>query len=1064
MAASQIDESLYSRQLYVMGHEAQRRMAGASVLIVGLNGLGVETAKNVILAGVKNVTLHDNTPTKWSDLSAQFYLTGDDVGKSRAAVSGPKLAALNPYVSVNLMSGELNREAMSEFTAVVLVDLPSRAMQLEIADYCHSIGVAVMVADALGAFGMIFCDFGENFTCHDTTGETAVTSMIANIAVTSGDGVSSATVTTLEETPHGLENGDHVSFTEVAPHVTFPPNPPSDTYPVSVKDRYSFEVSFPSPAKITGKYEKGGYVTQVKQLVVVSFGKMSTSTSSPGAIVGDAFKMEAAPVLHLAFQALYTFKEQNGGEFPSPGNLQHAAAVFQLVLAMAAQPGYDTSSMPSLETLQQPRFEKLIMYLAVGCRGQVSPVAAAVGGILGQEVLKACSGKFMPIRQWYYFDAVESLPELESLTPEELAPTNGRYDGQIMTYGKTMQARLGELNMFVVGAGAIGCEMLKNFAMMGVSCSDSSSLSGKGGRTYVTDMDQIEKSNLSRQFLFRNTDINSPKSTTAVFAVKAMNPAFNATAYESKVGPDTEVLFNDDFFDSLTCVCTALDNVEARKYVDQRCLFYRKPMLDSGTLGTKGSTQVVIPGKTENYGATHDPPEKDIPICTLKHFPNQIEHTVAWSRDWFEEQYKQTPDDAMTYLKSSPEEFKAQLANQQNMKLDTLMRMKDALVNSRPANHGDCVAFARLQFEELFSNKIKQLLHNFPLEKTVVNGGVAVPFWAGAKKPPSPILFDPSDELHAEFVLSVAALRATVYGIPRSLDAGEALKLANETPVPVFRPSDGVAIPVTEEEAKAGGGAGASSSSSSAAPTASTSSMMDIDDTCNQILSSLPLPQSLSSLVTLKSIDFDKDVDDQMRVVAACSNLRARNYRIPEADLHRSRGIAGKIMPAIATTTALVTGNICLELFKVLLDKPVEKFMNTFSNLALPLFVCQEPDRPAAVKSVIKGKEFLWTAWDRIDIDRPDMTLQELITHLSETYGVELTMLSAGVSILFSDFMDRKKATERKGMTLKQVVEAVTKKPFHESQRFVTLELICQDEESGDEVEMPCLRFRLPPM
>jgi molybdopterin/thiamine biosynthesis adenylyltransferase len=62
-----------------------------------------------------------------------------------------------------------------------------------------------------------------------------------------------------------------------------------------------------------------------------------------------------------------------------------------------------------------------------------------------------------------------------------------------------------------------------------------SQFTGKHGTVYVTDMDQIEKSNLSRQFLFRNTDINRPKSTTAVRAVTAMNPAFHAVAYESKV-------------------------------------------------------------------------------------------------------------------------------------------------------------------------------------------------------------------------------------------------------------------------------------------------------------------------------------------------------------------------------------------------------------------------------------------------------------------------------------------------------------------------------------------------
>jgi hypothetical protein len=52
----------------------------------------------------------------------------------------------------------------------------------------------------------------------------------------------------------------------------------------------------------------------------------------------------------------------------------------------------------------------------------------------------------------------------------------------------------------------------------------------------------------------------------------------------------------------------------------------------------------VAPGKTENYGATRDPPEKSIPVCTLKHFPNQIDHTLQWARDWFEEvRFSQPP-------------------------------------------------------------------------------------------------------------------------------------------------------------------------------------------------------------------------------------------------------------------------------------------------------------------------------------------------------------------------------------------------------------------------------------
>lgn len=123
----------------------------------------------------------------------------------------------------------------------------------------------------------------------------------------------------------------------------------------------------------------------------------------------------------------------------------------------------------------------------------VSPICTLIGGIVAQEVLKACSGKFMPIKQWFYFDAIETLPD-NILPMEEVTPVGCRYDSQIEVYGRTMQESIAKLNMFLVGAGAIGCEMIKVWAMMGMCVS---------GVAHITDMDLIEKSNLSRQFLFR---------------------------------------------------------------------------------------------------------------------------------------------------------------------------------------------------------------------------------------------------------------------------------------------------------------------------------------------------------------------------------------------------------------------------------------------------------------------------------------------------------------------------------------------------------------------------------
>lgn len=152
-----------------------------------------------------------------------------------------------------------------------------------------------------------------------------------------------------------------------------------------------------------------------------------------------------------------------------------------------------------------------------------------------------------------------------------------RYDAQLVLFGEAIQKKLAASTIFLVGAGAIGCEMIKNLAMMGVATD--------GGCIHVTDMDRIERSNLSRQFLFRNSDIGHSKSETAVKVVKQMNPAVQAVAYEVKVGPDTEDVFTDQFIENLTAVCNALDNVEARKYMDARCVKFDKPLLESGTLG-----------------------------------------------------------------------------------------------------------------------------------------------------------------------------------------------------------------------------------------------------------------------------------------------------------------------------------------------------------------------------------------------------------------------------------------------------------------------------------------------
>ncbi|KAF6844126.1 ubiquitin-like activating enzyme [Colletotrichum musicola] len=399
--------------------------------------------------------------------------------------------------------------------------------------------------------------------------------------------------------------------------------------------------------------------------------------------------------------------------------------------------------------------------------------------------------------------------------------TRDRYYQQSL--GASQNANVKKAKVLMVGAGGIGCELLKNLVLTGY------------GEIHVVDLDTIDLSNLNRQFLFRHEHIKKSKALVAKDAAQVFNPKVKIVAHHANI-KDSQ--FNVRWFKDFNIVFNALDNLEARRHVNRMCLAADVPLIESGTTGFNGNVQVIKKGVTACYDCTPKETPKSFPVCTIRSTPSQPIHCIVWGKSYLLSEIFGASEDESAFDQSSD----ADNANEiQELKKEAaaLRAIRDALGTE---------AFPQLLFDKVFNSDITRLASMEDM-------------WKSRRKP-APLDYKKISEQSAEALASKDTI----------LKEGQKVWSLEES-FAVF---------------------------------------VDSLDRLSKRM------QALKKTEAEPLITFDKDDEDTLDFVAASANIRSSIFGIEPKSRFDIKQMAGNIIPAIATTNAIVAGLCVLQSLKVL--------------------------------------------------------------------------------------------------------------------------------------------------
>ncbi|KAG9311178.1 hypothetical protein JVU11DRAFT_8248 [Chiua virens] len=430
---------------------------------------------------------------------------------------------------------------------------------------------------------------------------------------------------------------------------------------------------------------------------------------------------------------------------------------------------------------------------------------------------------------------------------------NTRYAHAEAILGTELVSRLAHTKVLLVGAGGIGCELLKNVVLTGF------------GHITLLDLDTIDLSNLNRQFLFRKKDVKHSKAMVAAQTAGAFNPKVHIHPIHANI---KEPHFDIEWFQSFDIVLNALDNLDARRHVNKMCMAAGIPLVESGTAGYLGQVQPLLKDRTECFDCVTKPTPKSFPVCTIRSTPSQPIHCIVWAKSYLLPQLFGEEEDGGAEL----DEAEKQGENAQE--IAALRKEALAYKAVRKALHSAETTddAAKTVFQKVFRADIKNLL--------------SMPDMWRSREKPTPLDFD------AIVVGTFVVKEPSKNVVSSSHSKGQVNGYVNGGPTKPAPPSN-----------RNGG--------------LKDQRALTLHDNLTLFVSST---NRLASRVRAgeETISFDKDDDDTLDFVTAASNLRSAAYYIERKTRWEVKEMAGNIIPAIATTNAIISGLIVLQALHLL--------------------------------------------------------------------------------------------------------------------------------------------------